>query len=298
MPTPNIEISQYSGADYEYAYIQLNRLDEQVVERYCGSLRERLRKMSLTPEQSEIWIVRAYVAVKYLLAASLLLVSAEFASKCNLKIVQPYLLYYALFNTSHALFLMVPEQEWRAGAILDDVTHQKAQNVVADYLRYLSPEMAQQFKDVSGRAMATREMLSYKFPALGLTGGLAEVMPDFEDVVDVCQFLAEAAQLNSECIQAAFAGVPDGPLSPDSPILKRFYIYEHKSIPGFGDSDDWYRLWQFGRHSNKPLSLHLTARAGLVEDFIGVWCPDGDETPDHLQFDPDDADMRLIFDFH
>jgi len=46
--------------------------------------------------------MRAYVAVKYLLAASLNLVSAEFAAKHNLKIVQPFLLYYALFN--YALF--------------------------------------------------------------------------------------------------------------------------------------------------------------------------------------------------
>lgn len=298
MPKLNAEISRYSGADYEYAYIQVNKLDEQVIASYCRSLRNRLSNIPLTSEQSEIWIVRAYVSVKYLLAASLMLVSAEFAAKQNLKIVQPYLLYYALCNASHAFLLMVPEQEWRDGAILDDVTHQKAQNVVTDYIRYLSPDMAQRFKDVSGRAMATREMLSYKFPALGLTGDLGEVMPRLEEIVDVCQFLAEAAQLNSECIQAVFEGVPDGTLSPDSAILKRFFVYEHKAIPGFADSDDWYRLWQFGRHSNKPLSLHLTARPGLVDDFVGAWCPDGDETPERTVFDPDEADMRLIFDFN
>lgn len=298
MPKPSIEISRYSGADYEYAYVQINRLDEQVIAKYCHSLRERLRKHPHSSQQSEIWIVRAYISVKYLLAASLMLVSAEFAAKHNLKIVQPYLLYYALFNASRAFLLMVPEQEWRDGAILDDMTHKKARSVVADYIRYISPEMAKRFQDVSGRSMAAREMLSYKFPALGLTGHLGEVMPGFEEVVDVCQFLAEAAQVNSECIQTVFAGIPDGTLSPDSAILKRFFVYEHKSIHGFRDSEDWYRLWQFGRHSNKPLSLHLTARPGLVEDFIGAWGPDDDVRPEHILFDPDDADMRLLFDFN
>jgi hypothetical protein len=277
--------------------MQLNTLTEEAIASYCRSLRERLGKIPLTGEQSEIWIVRAYASVKYLLAASLMLASAEFAAKHNLKIVQPYLLYYALFNTSHAFLLTLPEQEWRDGAILDDVTHQKAQNVTVDYLRHLSPEMARKFKDVSGRAMATREMLSYKFPALGLTGELSNVVPDFGEVLDVCQFLAEAAQLHSECIQLTFANVSDGPLPTDSVILKRFFMYEHKSIAGFGDDDDWYRLWQFGRHSNKPLSLYLTARAGLVDDFIGSWCPDGEELPEDIQFNPDEADMRMIFDF-
>ena len=298
MPKSNVEISRYSGADYEYAYTQINRLDETVIEQYCRSLRSRLSSMPRTSEQSEMWIVRAYVSVKYLLAASLMLVSAEYAARHNLRIVQPYLLYYAMFNCSHAFLLMVPEQEWRDGALLDDVTHQKAHNVVADYVRYLSPDAAKQFNDVSGRARATREMLSYTFPALGLTGNLGEVMPTLEEVVGVCQFLAEAAQLNSECIQAAFEKLPDGTLPRDSATLKRFFVYEHKAIPGFADSEDWYRLWQFGRHSNKPLSLHLTARPGLVEDFIGAWCPDDDETSSSTVFDPDEADIRLIFDFN
>lgn len=108
---------------------------------------------------------------------------------------------------------------------------------MTDYIRHLSPDMARRFKDVSNRAMATREMLSYKFPALGLTGDLGEVMPKLEGIVDVCQFLAEAAQLNSECIQAVFEGMLDGILSPDSATLKRFFVYEHKAIPGFADSD-------------------------------------------------------------
>lgn len=123
MPKLNVEISRYSGAEYEYAYIQVNRLDEQIIASYCRSLRSRMSNVPLTCGRSETWIVRAYVSVKYLLTASLMLVSAVFAAKHNLKIVQPYLLYYALFNASHAFLLMVPEQEWRDGAILDNVTH-------------------------------------------------------------------------------------------------------------------------------------------------------------------------------
>jgi hypothetical protein len=299
MPRQRVEVSRYTGADYEYDYLQINRLDEQVIEKYCNSLRQRLRTVPRTTQEAEIWVARTYIAVKYLLSASLMLSSEEFAAERNLRIVEPYLLYYALFNASRAFLLMLPEQAWKDGRILEDVTHQKAQNVVADQLRYLSPEMAQKFLEINRRAMATREMLSYRFPALGLKGHLAKVAPDDGDVLDVCQFLADAAQLHSECIQVAFSTMPRCALSNTSETLKRFFEYEHKFIEKpFHDSDDWYRLWQFTRHSDRPLSLHLTGRPGLVEDFFGAWTPDENKQSNHEQYDPDNTEMRMIFDFN
>jgi hypothetical protein len=70
------------------------------------------------------------------------------------------------------------------------------------------------------------------------------------------------------------------------------------------DDDDYMRFRQYLRGTDRPLSLHLTARPGLVEDFFGQWCPkDEPETPDQgtsgksFQYDPDDHDWRIIFDF-
>ena len=213
--------------------------------------------------------------MKYLLAASLMVSSAEFASDRNLRIVEPYLLYYAIFNCSRTLLLMLPEQQWKEGEILESVTHSKAQNVIGDYLRLLSPAVAERYRDINQRALTTREMLSYRFPAQGLRGFLGSLVPSPHDVIDVCQFLAEAAQLHSECAQTVFKDVPSDPGFDKRAALRKFFEHEHKLLDApLHDDEDWYRLWQFTRHSSVPWSLHLTARPGLVEDFFGAWVPE------------------------
>jgi hypothetical protein len=70
------------------------------------------------------------------------------------------------------------------------------------------------------------------------------------------------------------------------------------------DSDDYSRFRQYLRSTDRPLSLHLTARPGLVEDFFGQWCPKDEETTQDQQasdkiaeYDPDDHYWRIIFDF-
>ena len=298
MSNPKVEICKHTGAKYEYDYQQIGGLNDQTIAKYCSSLRQRFAIQREAPEAAEQWIARTYVSVKYLLAASLMLSSAEFASKRNLRIVEPYLLYYALFNSSRALFLMIPEQVWNEGGILDDPTHTKVQNVVYDYICQLSTEVADQYKEISRRALATRETFSYKFPAQGLQGDFASIVPALGDVTRLCQFAAEMAELHSECLESSFRHLPDVEFPNASQALQRFLEYEHKSLDvSVIDNEDWYRLWQFARHSNKPLSLHLTARPGLVEDFFGAWIPDEDNGEKVDQYSADDTDWRIIFDF-
>jgi hypothetical protein len=298
MPKSGVEICKHTGAEYEYDYQQLGELKEDIIAKYCSSLRQRFAVQRSAPEAAEEWVARTYISVKYLLAASLMLSSAEFASRRNLRIVEPYLLYYALFNSSRALFLMIPEQMWNDGKILDDPTHLKVQNVAYDYMRHLSSEVADQYKEISARALATREMFSYKFPAQGLRGAFASIVPDLGEVTALCQFLAEMAELHSECLESSFRNLPDVELPNASQALQRFLHYEHRSLNiSVIDDEDWYRLWQFSRHSNKPLSLHLTARPGLVEDFFGAWGHNEESEGKVEQYDAD-TDWRAIFDFN
>lgn len=193
---------------------------------------------------------------------------------------------------------MVPEQRWRGGGILDDPTHLKVQKVVCDYIRHLSTDVADQYRDISRRALATREMFSYKFPAEGLRGSFASIVPGLGDVTALCQFVAEMAQLHSECLQSSFRDLPDVELPNASAALGRFLHYEHRSSNiSVIDDEDWYRLWQFARHSNKPMSLHLTARPGLVGDFFQPWISNKENGGKADQYDADDTDWRAIFDF-
>jgi hypothetical protein len=132
MAMKTVMVSNHTRADYEYDYVQINRVSEDVIARYSSSLIQRFKVRGETPEECEEWIVRTYVALKYLLGASVLLSSAQFAIRTNLRIVQPYLLYYALFNSSRALMLVTPEHLWKDGKILDETTHAKTQAVTHD----------------------------------------------------------------------------------------------------------------------------------------------------------------------
>jgi hypothetical protein len=67
------------------------------------------------PASPEEWFIRRYAAVKLILSSTVMLSSANYAIARGLRIVRPYLLYYALFNTSRALVLLVPEQIWQHG---------------------------------------------------------------------------------------------------------------------------------------------------------------------------------------
>lgn len=295
MSRTNWEIRRFTGAEYEYDYRHIREMNEDLTQQYCSSLLQRFALERKAPHATEQWIARTYISVKYLLAASLMLSSAEYALTRNLRIVEPYLLYYALFNSSRALMLMIPEQLWNDGAILYDVTHTKALNVVSDTLRYLSREAAHRYSDVCQKALASREMFSYKFPASGLNGQMAAIVPSIEDVTNMCGFIAETAQINSECLQTSFSNLPESELPNNSAAFRKFFEYEHKSLDvPINDHEDLYRLCQLARHSSKPVSLHLTARPGLVEDFLGAWTPKNEGFD---QYDPDATDWRVIFDF-
>jgi hypothetical protein len=291
-----VDVSKFTGAGYEYNYRQVSTIPEPTVASYCASLRRRFRALRPESEAAEQWIARTYIAVKYLLAASVMLTSAEFAAERNLRIVEPYLGYYSLFNVSRALFLMIPEQAWNHGRILKETTHTKVQNVVTDQLRTLSPAVSEDYQKTSGRALATRELLSYGFPAQGLKGELSSVAVKLDETIELCQFVAETAQLSSECLESEFRDIPETEFPSYSESLSRFYEYELRTLgDSVIDDEDYYRLGQFIRHSSKPWSLHLTGREGLVEDFFGAWAAENDEDiPD--QYNPD-ANWRIIFDF-
>jgi hypothetical protein len=296
MSTPIVEIAPLTGAEYEYDYQQLNRLKQDDIASYCGALRQRLAPVSRSDGATEEWIARTYLSIKFILASTLMLSSAEFASKTNLRIVAPYLVYYALFNISRSFVLMVPEHAWDDGALASETTHTKVLNVTHDYFRRLSPDIASRYQTISQRALKTRELFSYSFPALGFSSSPESAPPDLEDVIEVCQAVAELAQLHSECVQSAFRRVPPVTLDKRSKTLRKLYEYEHRSGgSSFADSEDWYRLWQIERHVDRPLSLHAMARQGLVEDFFGAW--NADDANHAHSFNSDKIDWQLIFDF-
>jgi hypothetical protein len=182
---------RHTGASIEFPYDLLSGLDEKLVQFHCGALRQRFQLQTSLPNAVEHWFFRSYAAVKLILSSTVMLSSANYAAAKGLRIVEPYLLYCALFNTSRALVLLVPEERWQEGKLLEESTHEKVRNVTADQLRYLSKERAAEYQNLAQRALATREFFSYRFPATGLKNDVEKILPEYEDVVWVCRYIAE-----------------------------------------------------------------------------------------------------------
>jgi hypothetical protein len=285
---------RFTGASTEFPYHALSGLDESLVKRHCSALRERFRKQTLLPNANEEWFFRTYAAVKLVLSATVMLSSAKYAAAKGLRIVEPYLLYYGLFNTSRALVLMVPEEKWQDGKLLEESTHEKIRNATVDQVRYLSKDVADEYRDLVQRAIVARELFSYRFPAEGLKGEVAQTLPKYDHAVSICMYIAEVAELYSECLEAAFSklGRPMGEFSETT--LRHVFEYEHKLGELLHDWDDYYRLGRALIKRGRPVSLYMTQTEGLVEDFFASW----DFSEDNVDlYSPALSEWDLIFPF-
>lgn len=286
---------KYTGGSVPFDFKELSIIDEQHLISYCSRLRSRFKKQKLLPNALEEWIFRTYAAVKLILSATVMLSSAEYAETQALKIVEPYLLYYSLFNTSRAFVLLIPDQEWSGGRLLNETTHRQIRNVTENQLRQLSSERTDVYRDLAERALIARELFSYKFPAEGLKGRISDSYPNQQEIIKTCRLIAELAELNSECLEAEFKEL-DRPMKGFSEeTLIPLFEYEHKLLKGaLHDSEDYYRLGRILGKAGRPVSLWLTATEGLVEDFFGAWNFAEDET----QYRPDASQWDVIFPFH
>jgi hypothetical protein len=290
-----MDISALTGSDSGFEYCWLPNLSTECrLRTLCSSLQQRFRVSAAQPEAHEQWLVRTYSSLKYLLAATAMLSAAKYARLKGVRIVQPYLQYYALFNTSRALVLLMPEQAWSGGALLDGITHAKAPNIVEDLLRYVSPEFARDFRTCYDRALALREYFSYKFPAEGFGGELHGQQDTVEHTTKMCSSVAEVAQMTSECLAKVFANRPHPSRLAEEP-LRRFFEYSVRTISCVTDDEDYYRLGRIVMKDPSVCSLIEMATEGMVEDYFGSWNDPTATEPDayHLEIE----DWTLIFPF-
>ena len=93
--------SQFTGIDYGISYEHISlEWDEETCRQYCSRIKEQYAKQtkSWTDDLHSEWLTRNYLAVKMILAASVMLTSFEYCRKKNVHIVQPYLLYYSTLS--------------------------------------------------------------------------------------------------------------------------------------------------------------------------------------------------------
>ena len=230
------------------------------------------------------WIIRTYLASKMILASSVLLTSAQYAKHKNLKIVEPYLLYYPLLSCARSVIFTNPYIEWNDD--LPSMPHSKTINIIGDIVAKYDKKKGEEIKNFIDWAREYREIFSYKFPANGLTEHLVK----FDQVVTICRLLCELAQLQSAILESSITKHVTQKYEIDETEVTRTYLYGDKNFQ-FIDAEDGYRLGYIQRKVSRPYSIINTMTEGMVEDFFGAWCSDSD---DEDGYNPD-ANWHIIF---
>lgn len=278
---------------FEYCHIH-DHIEEMDLKKYCDRLFTSYSALTKawTTELNSVWLARHYLAVKMMLSSSIMFTSLEYATEKNLRIVEPYLLYYALLNCCRALTFTLPEQEWKEGRLLN-MTHQKIINVAVDAISKFSKSEGDKAASMLEKSKEYRELFSYKFPANGLRSVSESGSDGIDKAIEVCSVIGEIAQINSECLHSSLGKNVHEEIGVDMEILKKCFLYETNN-GAIHDSEDWYRTDYFKRHKSTPCNLQWTAREGLVEDFFGAWCS---EDSGDGSYDPD-TNWQIIFPFN
>lgn len=242
-------------------------------------------------ELNSEWTCRTYFATSMILNATVLLKNANYAEEKNLRIVKPYIEYYAVLSLLRCVVYTLPSQEWNEGKLIQ-ISHTKAINLVCDWLAFFNKSKAQELKDLCKLLKAQRELISYRAPA----SGDANVSSSY-DVVEVCTILAELAQFNSVLLEASVkknADSKDFVVKNDD--IEKIVNVEIEGII-FSDSEDLSRLDYIKRKCPYPSNLRNTMTEGQVEDFIGAWDNEEDFKDDEtIYHGGSPVDWQTIFD--
>jgi hypothetical protein len=255
--------------------------------RHCQKTLRQYRALSEATAVTAEWILRPYLALKMLIAATIMFSSLKYSAARGLRIVEPYLSYYALLNTTRALMFCIPSVGWNSGELLN-ANHSKVMNVTTDHLRTIDDNLATRHVNLWNKTRMARELFPYRFPAMGLRGEIRDVMPNWEDVLSHARVLSEITQVNSECLEGA-CGHRKLPL--DDPamfedqntdaLLRTFYYYQHKTT-SIMDDDDYDRLGRIISKAHSPQNIFHLATEGLIEDAFSSW----DFAADDLDYRP------------
>ena len=272
---------EYSRLKKEFSKQEIDKFQSYLLRRYSAFTK------NWSDELNSAWVVRNYLAVKMILSASIMLSSCEYAIDHNLRVVEPYLLYYALFNCLRTSIFTSPNVEWGEGVIVE-MNHQKVINTSIDAISRFSRKYASNLEEFVMKARDYRELFSYKFPANGINDEVPSV--GLLDVIHNCQLICEISQLQSEMLEISHRKNIKKTYQLDFATLKKGLIYEGKSY-SMVDREDMYRLDYIQRKMSYPWSLYLTMTEGMVEDFFGAWCSKEDKSD---TYDPD-VNWQIIF---
>lgn len=288
-----MDINSHSGSEYTYEFKVLpNLATESDVASYCQTTRAKFATIakSFDDNTNTEWLVRNYLAVKFIHAASITLGTAIYGERKNVLSTLPYCIYYALFYCCRAFLFTIPDFEWKGiGSI--EKTHSSILNLTATHLRRLNSQTAAERGAVLKRAQSQRELYSYRFPTTGLA-----FIEDFAirlgEAEELCQLLSDLAKLNSDCLESALRKHSPGKFRvAQGDAIRIAMTYELDGVET-EDTNDYYRIGYHIRKFSTVSNLAFMATEGLRDDYATSWS--ADERHDQDAFNPDDYMYLLL----
>jgi hypothetical protein len=216
----NPDFSKHTCIDYGISFEHISlEWDEEDCRRYCSRMKEQYAKYSKvwTDDLNSEWLTRNYLAVKMVLAATVMLTYFDYCSRKNVRIVQPYLLYYAALSCCRAVIFTRPDFTIQSKDFYE-MSHSKIINILGAHLISTFPKSGAPYKALLSQLRIDRELFSYRFPARGIAQSTMD--GQFQRVVKLCSLLSENAQLNSECLEDSIKKNVRGKFSINPAIVK------------------------------------------------------------------------------
>lgn len=288
----NDQVVSLTGLKTSYDYRELSNLPDNSLSSYASKTRQKFSEIakSFNDEENAEWLIRSYLALKYVLASTVLGTSAIHAEGENLQITLPYLNYYAMLNCARAFIFTLPCTNWKDKKSIE-MTHQNIINTASDKLRRLDDSVSLKTKKRLMEGQQQRELFSYRFPSSGLKI-FGKNIVSTDDAISTARLFAELAQFNLACFESSMKKHVKSSFDVgDHESLWALMQYETKT-QSLIDDDDYHRVGYFLRKFDRPRELASLATHGLVEDFFGAWTNENDSSKG---YDPD-SDWSLLLD--
>lgn len=254
----------------DYLYKELPLVHDQRMGTYINDTRRLSGQITAVFDDAKNteWFVRSYLALKFILGATVFATSAIYAEKSNLKVVIPYLNYYMMLSACRAFILTLPCLPWRGDRSIE-MTHNSIINTSTDKLKRIGSSEAENFGKILRAAKDQRDLFSYRFPSSGLAI-FGQDLITVDRAVSTARFFTELAQLNSACLEAA---AKEGKGSYELlEVDDVWHLMKYETETGeLVDDEDYNRVAYFHRKYRGPRALVSMATEGLVEDFFGAW---------------------------
>lgn len=266
-------ITALTGSELAYNYRELpNRCSDNEISGYIKRTRDLFDPIARTFDdaQNTEWFIRSYLALKFVLGATILANSAEYAEGRNLQVTLPYLGYYTILNCCRSFLLTLPCLDWR-GAKSIEMTHNNILNVSSDKLKRLGQRHEGILKPRLWAAKEQRDLFSYRFPATGLAI-FGDDLVSIDEATRIARLLTELAQINLACLESH---VTKHNPKRSFELLElddmwHTMQYEMKTDTLI-DDEDYSRVGYFVRKYKGPTELVVLATDGLVDEFFGAW---------------------------